>query len=62
MVAFVVVGGMGDDQCGEANVRRLLADVSRNDPKVRDSTAAQLSKVAAKAEGERRRLSWNHLC
>jgi len=43
---------MGDDQCSEANVRRLLDDVRRNDPKVRDSTAAQLSKVAAKAEDD----------
>jgi len=43
---------MSEDQLSEANVRRLLDSVSSRDPSVRDSTAAQLSKVAAKAEDD----------
>ena len=43
---------MGDDELSEHNVKRLLRDVTSNEAQVRDRTAAALSKVAAKAEGE----------
>jgi len=43
---------MGDDQITETNVRKMLENVSSKDPTRRDQTAAQLSKVAAKAEDD----------
>ena len=42
---------MAGDDCSEENVRRLLALVDSVDDSSRKQVAADLSKVAAKAEG-----------